>query len=537
LLIAQERLAVCDTNSKSHESREAIYRQDLELARAELTAAAAREAEAVKALRQNDCTAARRDLRTYRDLAEQSAIDAEALKKKIAELETVASSVPETESKLTAAKKETSAFEAELKKVQAAKQTVEAEMKAQIGALQAELDATKKALKSLLASLDTRQKYEALIEVHEKEWLPHWLEEKMRSLFAGVNAAVDLAVNLINTILDKLQSIFNTLWELYIVPALGTIDAALVSLPGWVDIRNALLQSMQSIESSACHLGKVIFHQILRAEEAFEGFVLHQLQRVDSLKSIARYEVVHYTFWGAFASLAFPISLAIINFLARNVIYILRPGSATITDSATEAQDIEELLGYQFSEADTLKRVFASTEAESQEFQKESGPGVGRKRLAVLGTAVAQTLAAEKALRLSSSPTAMPQEESTLYTIMKQATAMEITSESLATAAADIGIAQYVQAGPGARSYPVAQATQAELYCACLGAVYVDSEFDIQAARGLWNKKYKGRREGTAVEASSSSSMPAVAPSNVEAVGTIMERDGGSDVDDEKEEN
>ncbi|KAG7667801.1 hypothetical protein NADE_002560 [Nannochloris sp. 'desiccata'] len=541
LLIAHDRLAVCDTTSKSHESREAICRQDLDLARAELNAAAAREAEAEKALRQNDCTAARRDLRTYRDMAEQSAIDAAALKKKITELESVANSVSEIESKLTAAKRETSNTEAEVKKVEAAKQTVQAEMEAKTGALQAELDATKKALESLLASLDTRQKYEALLENHEKEWLPHWLEERMHAVIAIVHAAAASAVRLITHIINKLQSIVSTIWELYIVPVLANIDSVLVSLPGWVEIRNALLQSMRSIESIASHIGKGLFHHILLAEEASEGFVLHQLQRVDSLKSVARHEVVHYAFWGAFASLVLPMSLAILKFLAGNLLYILRPGSALIRDTATEHQAAEELLGYKFSKADTLKRVFASAEAGNQEIQTEIGAGTGRKRLALLGTAVAQTLAAEKALTLSSSPTAGPQEESTLYTIMQQATAMGTTTESLAATAAEIGIAQFVQAGPGARSHAVAQATQAELYSACLGAVYLDSEFDVHAAREVWNRKNKkGRGEGgAAAEESSFSAMATVSSLKEQGADTATENDGdggASGVDDGDDE-
>jgi len=494
-------------------------------------------------LRQNDCTAARRNLRAYRDKAEQSAIDAEALKTKIAELETVVSTMPEIESKLADAKKETLTIEEELKQVQAAKQTVHAEMSVKTGALQAELDATKKALKSLLSSLDTRQKYEALVEAHEKEWLPHWLQERMLSLVAFVHAASASALRSIDALscfmLHKLytfQSILSTLWQLYIVPVLTTIDSVLVSLPGWVDIRNALLQSMHSIDRSARHILNSIFHHILRAEEASEGFALQQLQRVDFLKSIARHDVVHYTFRGAFFSLTVPICFAILQFLARTLLYSVLPGSAEIRNDAKEHQALEQLLGYTFSKADTFKRVFASAEAEHEEFQKESRPGVGRKRLAVLGSAVAHTLAAEEALKLSSSPTGVPQEESTLHTLMQQATAMGITSKSLASAAADIGIAQFVQAGPGARSHRVAQATLVELYSACLGAVYLDSNFDINAARDVRNRKNKGREEGAPAEASSSSSSTPVVE---KAPSTSAESGGGSgasEVDTEEEE-
>lgn len=79
LEIAQERLGVCDAHIKSLESREHNCQRDLSLAHTEVKAAQVRVSEAEKTLRQNDCSAARRDVRTYRDLAEQAEIDKEAL--------------------------------------------------------------------------------------------------------------------------------------------------------------------------------------------------------------------------------------------------------------------------------------------------------------------------------------------------------------------------------------------------------------------------------------------------------------------------
>jgi hypothetical protein len=493
LLIAQDRLAVCDTNSKSHESQNAICRQDLDLARAELTAAAAREAEAEKALRQNDCSAARRDLRNYREMAEQSAIDAEALKKKIAELEGVARSVPEIESKLAAANKETSKTEAELKKVTAAKQAVQGEMEAKTAALQAELDATKKALESLLVSLDTRQKYEALLEEHEKEWLPHWLGDMMHRFLITVHTAVASALTTVAEIINKINSILSQIWELYVLPVLNKIDSVLVSLPGWVDIRDALKQSSSAVAGFARHIASTMTQHVLRAEEASEGFALNQLQRVDSLKSVARHDVVHFVFWGAFVALVLPIALSVLKFIGQNLIHFLRPGSAVLTSTTSDVQKtVEEMLGYTFSKPDTLKSAFAV--AEEGAGGASNAGGVGKKRLAFLGTTVAQTLAAEKALTVSSSAgAASVQEESTLYTLMQQMTAVDIAPNALATAAKQIGVGEFIKSGPGARSHAVTQAKQAELYAACLGAVYIDSEFDIKAARNVWNKKNCGK--------------------------------------------
>jgi hypothetical protein len=135
----------------------------------------------------------------------------------------------------------------------------------------------------------------------------------------------------------------------------------------------------------------------------------------------------------------------------------------------------------------------------------------------LLGSAVAQTLAAEKALKLSSSSStgggADSQEESTLCTLMQQMIAMGVTSSSLANAAETIGLGAFIKAGPGARSFIKAQIKKAELYQACLGAVYVDSDFNITAARDIWNRKHgRGGKGGNAGGSSLKTKPVAAAP-------------------------
>jgi len=82
LSIAQERLDICLVSLKSHESRETTCKQDLELCNAQLRSMTAREAQAEKALRQNDCSAVKFDLRKYRQHAEEAGVEKETLKSK-----------------------------------------------------------------------------------------------------------------------------------------------------------------------------------------------------------------------------------------------------------------------------------------------------------------------------------------------------------------------------------------------------------------------------------------------------------------------
>lgn len=81
LVVSQDRLAMCETNIRNHDSREKACREDLDLAQVALETAAARQAETEKELRQKDCAATRRNLAKYRDTAEQFSIENDTLKK------------------------------------------------------------------------------------------------------------------------------------------------------------------------------------------------------------------------------------------------------------------------------------------------------------------------------------------------------------------------------------------------------------------------------------------------------------------------
>ena len=129
---------------KTHTSREQSCREDLDLLRTELSAAQSREAEAEKALRLNDCSAARRDLRTYRDTAEKYSIDVEVLKKRVIDLEPMANRLFDVEEQLQA--------EAELRKH--AEQRL-AEATASIASLTSELKATRMQAETELRAVHT----------------------------------------------------------------------------------------------------------------------------------------------------------------------------------------------------------------------------------------------------------------------------------------------------------------------------------------------------------------------------------------------
>ena len=81
LLISQDRLAMCETNTRSHETREKACRHELALSQLAVAAAETRQSETEKELRQRDCASTRRNANKWRDTAEQYSIENDGLKK------------------------------------------------------------------------------------------------------------------------------------------------------------------------------------------------------------------------------------------------------------------------------------------------------------------------------------------------------------------------------------------------------------------------------------------------------------------------
>ena len=255
------------------------------------------------------------------------------------------------------------------------------------------------------------------------------------------------------------------------------MNQALSRVPGVEEARDMLMQSMQSILSFAQRAALVTSHYASRAEAATETFIFNRLSGIPSLKRVARPELIHV--WLRLACLSFliPLSALLIRVFLSTVIYIVRSGSATV---APPLPPITTIADYKFSHIENLSAIFDAA---------------SRPRLAFLGTAVAHTLAAETAV------TQMPSSVNLSFAAFEEAADRLVTSAKLAQKAAskNVALSQFVTSGPGLRSEAVVTETQAELYAACLGAAYLDSEFDIEVVRKVWCSGDGGGGGGGAV--------------------------------------
>jgi hypothetical protein len=344
-----------------------------------------------------------------------------------------------------------------------------------------ELRASRATLESVLSSLDAKKQYDALLRQHESEWLPHWLGERMqhagaagaaaaRAAGAAVGAACaaagDAYASRVAPALRGARLAGNKVWQLRLKPALGRAEAALERRAGtaWPKVRGAAGGAAAAVGAAARAGAAAAARRAAQAEEAAERAVLARMRRSPALQPAARQEVVHYALWGLLASLAAPLLYLGASRAARAAAHAVRPGTAEVAPPTVGAalNDVEARLGYSFAQPATLSAAF-------------SDPG---GRLAWVGAAAARLLAAEAAYKKQDVGPAAA-DAGTLQTAADAA----VQPAALAAAAERAGLRAHVRAGPGARSVRAAAARAGQLYAACLGAVFVDAEFDLKAAR------------------------------------------------------
>jgi hypothetical protein len=195
----QERLQVCEVELRSTETREHTCSGQLELAKAEASAAASREAEAERQLRHQNCDAIKLDLRVYRERAETAVVEIELLQRKLQASEDCLAGKAALEDKVLRAEAAAAAAEEAriegLEEMESTREQLEATNEAaaecevqnallderaahaedegthaknELKVAVAEAAAAKRALESLLLSLDVRERYEKLLKEHEK---------------------------------------------------------------------------------------------------------------------------------------------------------------------------------------------------------------------------------------------------------------------------------------------------------------------------------------------------------------------------------
>ena len=457
LNIAQERLHVCESHTKSSGAREHELSQDLNLCQSQLRAADGRLAEAERTLRQNDCSAIKRDLHRYRDLAEQAEIDKELLKQRVDEIEGELSRLSDASSLL-----EKERFE---------KETAESSNKV----LTAELDATKRALESLLASLDARNKYEELLRKHQTEWIPHWME-----------LGVSHAQSTLSHWAQKLQVVYVTtyrhcvkFYSLQVTPLINRMDALCASIvPGWM-VLSKEIQRGASIFRERIDSGiQVTIHGAKNAEHAVENALFVRLEKLEWLQSRHGPEqtrlMLRFAVRGILLSLLLPILYSIASGAYNRILYVARPGTAKVDSRPrdVEFEELEETIGYEFTKPEMLDPLFSNA---------SDGRRV-RESLEWVGSLIAEALIAGESLDLSSIDT------QTQIQVQTRVQRLLQSPEMLHDAAQKVGLGRFVHQGPGVRSKAVADGARRRLFLGTLGAVYLDSEMDADAVRQVLQK-------------------------------------------------
>lgn len=446
---------MCEAGLKSAQSRDTICEQDLELSQTELQACEKRQAAAEAALKENDCSAVKKDLRTCNEWTDQLKHDNDVLKKQLAELASSSAQIKALEDKLAAAQQAVAA-------ATSAQRTAEAESAAM-----------SKTLDKVLSSLETRDQYETLKRKHETEVLPHWMSIQVNNAkhLAGFvfqktlhNAHTSwlTVTKWISPFTHSITATCSKVWRLRVSPALTSIEGGLESHlgQGWSEFKANVAKAAHSCGMKCQHTYRILLAKAAAVEHELEVGVLNQLRKVDRLQGLAQPTYVHYGLIAIAASIAVPTGLVLLSTIMRALVYRYQSGTANVLPPAigSELNAIEEKLGYHFAQDSTLKDVFQ-----------------GASSLTWLGGKILQLLAAEGVLKEGHVGVAPNEGQRVVDGALIQT--------ALSSAAGKAGLAAYVKPGPGLKSQEAASKAAAELYSAVIGAVYLDSGKDIATVR------------------------------------------------------
>jgi hypothetical protein len=262
--------------------------------------------------------------------------------------------------------------------------------------------------------------------------------------------------------LEPAQQAVSQLWTGRLQPPLAASVRRYRELKSAVTQRVSITTQRVQAAVSACT------SRGAKAKAAVDAAVLRRLQAVPQLRHLATPELASRTVWWAAAALLLPLLIKAAAVAAGLLLHLVQPGGVTVRlpDSEEAWGRLEAKLGYRWKLPGGLQAALG-------------GDGRGATgRLAWLGRSVLRLLAAEAAMRHQPRST-HPGELSEAADVLAGPAALAVKAEACL-------LSSVVQAGPGDRSRQRAVLKTAELYAACMGAAYLDSGCQLDAARQLF---------------------------------------------------
>lgn len=284
----------------------------------------------------------------------------------------------------------------------------------------------------------------------------------MQQRLAGHWAAAQAAVHSrMGPAAARAQHAAATLWAARLRPALAR------SVHRYVELEAAALRGIATAARRCRAAAAQAAAQAVAAKAAADAAALRQLERLPLRPGLATPQLAGGAVWLALGAAALPVAWALAAALARALLFRLRPARLRVERPGVEALSrLQGALGYSWRKQEALQEALGG----------DSRGATGR--LAWLGSALLQLLAAEEAFRQQPDG-AGPQE-------LQEAAEALAAPAALAAKPGAATLGGLVSAGPGARSLQAVADKAAELYAACLGAAFVDGGGSLDAPRRVF---------------------------------------------------
>ena len=281
---------------------------------------------------------------------------------------------------------------------------------------------------------------DACHQIYTNSWIPFYDKQRENAKYAQKNV-----IEQSRRLLDGTKNTIEGIYQKTVLPAWNQADIFLEQhIPSW---RNLIykLQVSSSRTMSYLHVeAKNARLAFFRFQNVVQAMFLTHVSRVESLRPMATKPFAEAFFWALISITGIPIILYILSSLIRLLMYLLRPGTASVVimNESVIVQSIQTCYKYTFKNKDIL-------------LQALEGSGV----LQALGPSVLALVAAEMGMQPMS-------------------TEFQLRIDTLIHASPIFDI---VRPGPGRKSRLIAAKKRRELFITTLAAVFKDSDMNLRS--------------------------------------------------------
>jgi hypothetical protein len=282
-------------------------------------------------------------------------------------------------------------------------------------------------------------------QIYTNSWIPFYDKQKENAIYAQKTVIEEG-----RRLLDGTKSTIEGFYQETVLPAWNQANSFLEQhIPSWKNLIYKLQISSSRAMSYLHAQAKNARLAFFRFQNVVQAMFLTYVSRVESLRPMATKPFAEAFFWALISITGIPIILYILSSFIRLLMYLSRPGTASveIMNESVIVQSIQNCYKYTFKNKDVLLQAL-----------EESGV------LQTLGPSVLALVAAEMGMQPMS-------------------TEFQLRIDTLIHASPIFDI---VRPGPGRKSRLIAAKKRRELFITTLAAVFKDSDMNLRSVMNIF---------------------------------------------------